>query len=126
MFVNSIFRRLNFHRFNFVYLAVMDFLLYDTTLEEAKDKKQELINAFAELLAVNPKEVDLVFKEDENGRILSSFVLSNPSVENKDLCSTPQLPARLRGKIVQEDILPKQERNHFSLENLTWREKLNF
>ena len=91
----------------------MDFLLYDTPLAEAKDKKQELINAFAELLDVNPKDVDLVFKEDENGRILSSFVLSNPSAENKELCSTPQLPARLRAKIVQEDVLPKQERNHF-------------
>ena len=89
-------------------LALVDFILYETSSNEADAAQEELCRALATCLDVPVEEVSVVFTP-EGKHIGAKFLVKSPSEENRELCDGHVLPRKLREEINDENILPNQK-----------------
>jgi hypothetical protein len=65
--------------------TVVDLKLYDTQLQEAAAKRDELIKTLADVLTVNPKDIKWILTQNGHN-VDAKFIIANPDENTKEIC----------------------------------------
>ena len=81
-------------------------------MDDAKDAEQKLKDILAEILGVNPNDIDVLLEISDDGKsVTCKLVVKHPTPYSKDVCSMPNvLIPTYREKLTDNDI-PNQDRN---------------
>ena len=76
-------------------------------MKNAKDAKEPLTNALAELLGMKPEDIDLILIP-KGDHIIAQFIVADPDSDVSKMMESDELPIELRKQVVEKRILPNQ------------------